>query len=95
MSQPELKKLPSLRLSQIRESRNPTISFIRLFFNALGVAPRLPLQESVPPPTGNSGSGIFEGTEGVRELSYGTDSRMAKSVFIGQVFTNSGANHQQ
>jgi hypothetical protein len=38
MSQAELKKLPSLRISQIRESRDLAISFIRLFFNVLGVA---------------------------------------------------------
>jgi hypothetical protein len=42
MSQAELKKRPSLRISQIREIRDLAISLIRLFFNALRLAPRLP-----------------------------------------------------
>jgi hypothetical protein len=38
MSQAELKKPPSLRLSQIHESRDPDQASIRPVFNALGVA---------------------------------------------------------
>jgi hypothetical protein len=94
VQQAELKNLPSLRVSQISESRDPAISFIRLFFNALGLAPRL-LAGECDPPNGLHRKRDFEDMEDVQELSYGTDNRMAKSVFISQVFTNTGADHQQ
>jgi hypothetical protein len=95
MSQAELKKLSSLRVSQIRESRDPATSLIRLFFNALRLAPRLPQQDSVTPSNSLQRRRDFEDRENVQELSYGTDNRMAKPVFVGQVYTNTGANRQQ
>jgi hypothetical protein len=95
MSQAELKKLPSLRISQIRESRDLAISLIRLFSQCFTIGTAIAIAESVTPPTGYSGGKPFEDRENVQELSYGTDNRMAKSVFVGQVYTNAGANHQQ
>jgi hypothetical protein len=44
--------------------------------------------------TANRGNNS-EVADAVEELSYGTDNRMANSAFIGQVYTNTAANHHQ
>jgi hypothetical protein len=45
-------------------------------------------------PADYSGGGNCKESEDVWELSYGTDNRKAKPAFIGQVYANTGANHQ-
>jgi hypothetical protein len=65
------------------------------FFQRFTIGTAIAIAESVTPATGYSGSKTFKDRDNVQELSYGTDNRMAKSVFVGQVYTNAGANHQQ
>jgi hypothetical protein len=82
-----------LRFSQIRESRNPAISLVRLFSPLYGWHGDCPNKAMTPPQA--IGGGNFEEREDVRGLSYGADNRMAKSASIGQVYPNTAANHQQ